>query len=639
MRSYLILKALANTKDYIPITFFMEQLQVSKRTIQNEFVYLKKVADLNGYMIRVSYGKGYFLEVFNQDKFNHFLEQMTVGEAITNKEQLISEILSCLLSTSQNYVTTSQLADLLGISRSSLSTEMETVSNYLGSYSLQLERKSHYGVRIIGDSKDIRRLMLDLYLKGDKPFKEIVDQCAGNFDEYERLVEDYIRLNQIRIGYYEFQMLIGWLKVFVLFSKRRVTVSKLMHQTSGLIDYEINQEQLEQVLLCLQEQFEISVTTVDVAEFRAFIQSNFQKKGQIKNRRELKSFKQDLIAFFTEMDLRNHTDYSQDKEFLEQITTHLSFLLDRIDQKIIYKNPLLLELCIRYPLVFDIVLKFSSFLQVKFGYEISNDELGFIAVHFLNHTEKEKNKRINQYERIAVICTTGGGVSNLIRTQILGIFPNANVKAFSFWEEVDLKEFQPNLVFSVVPLKQAPNVPTIYIKELLSNRDIKNIRQVLCNQKIEQRKSAPIDVSHDYLELLKPTLFSVETAKNYDELIKKMALKMITQGYGDDGFQKNVDQRERYMSTVYNHGVAMPHPIEMKGRKSAIAVAVVKPELNVGTHKVRLVFMVCLAKDDFHYYSGISNGLFQLMQDESKISDIYNTSELQNIINILKEME
>lgn len=28
MRSYMILKALFNTKDYLPITFFMEQLEV-----------------------------------------------------------------------------------------------------------------------------------------------------------------------------------------------------------------------------------------------------------------------------------------------------------------------------------------------------------------------------------------------------------------------------------------------------------------------------------------------------------------------------------------------------------------------------------------------------------------------------------
>lgn len=113
----------------------------------------------------------------------------------------------------------------------------------------------------------------------------------------------------------------------------------------------------------------------------------------------------------------------------------------------------------------------------------------------------------------------------------------------------------------------------------------------------------------------------------------------MSKGYADDNFQKNVVLREQYMSTVYNNGIAMPHPIEMKGKQSAIAVSVVKPELRVGKRVVRLVFMVCLAKEDFHFYSNISNGLFQLMQDNHKISDIYHKPDLQRIINIFKEME
>ncbi|WP_369395676.1 PRD domain-containing protein [Lacticaseibacillus thailandensis] len=38
------------------------------------------------------------------------------------------------------------------------------------------------------------------------------------------------------------------------------------------------------------------------------------------------------------------------------------------------------------------VLKFSKFLEKVLNIKVSNDELGFIAVHFLNHEATEKKQ-------------------------------------------------------------------------------------------------------------------------------------------------------------------------------------------------------------------------------------------------------
>lgn len=83
----------------------------------------------------------------------------------------------------------------------------------------------------------------------------------------------------------------------------------------------------------------------------------------------------------------------------------------------------------------------------------------------------------------------------------------------------------------------------------------------------------------------------------------------------------------------------MPHPIEMKGKASAIAVSIVKPEVREQGKIVRLVFMVCLAKQDFQYYSSISNSIFQLMQSEPRISQVYNDPTLSTLVATLKGLE
>lgn len=58
--------------------------------------------------------------------------------------------------------------------------------------------------------------MLELYQKGDNSLDSLVSERVGNFSEYERVAEDCIRDHHLRIGYYEFQTILSWLKILVL---------------------------------------------------------------------------------------------------------------------------------------------------------------------------------------------------------------------------------------------------------------------------------------------------------------------------------------------------------------------------------------------------------------------------------------
>lgn len=639
MRSYRILVALSKAKNYLSLDYFMDELQVSKRTIQNELSYLRKMGKKHGFEIYNAYGRGYALEVLDRELFHAFLQQLLASAAVINEESLLYNELGLLLKGGKDYTTAEELARQLNLSKTLLFNKMKTVADYLTSYRLILERKSHYGIRICGSGQNIRKLMLDLYMRGDNVFKTTTDKYIGNFNKYERLMEDCIRDNHLRIGYYEFQVLIDWLKIWIMYAQLYRSNQEL--QLIFPFDCYLNKLPLrfDTVFLQLQRDYHLSITSEEIKEFKHLVEKSAQNKNSPTIKHDRTSLQKDLTDFFQFYDHQNQTDYSSDTDFLEQLTTHLLFLLDRLDRNINYRNPMLLELCIRYPMIFDAVLEFSLFLKARFGDDISNDELGFIAVHFLNHVEKEKANRLNEYEKVAIICTTGGGVSHLIRRQIISIFPHSQVQTFSFWEEDKLIDFSPNLVFSVVPLKKAPDVPIIYIKELLSARDLSNIKQVLYLDDLHESKSVSLDTADEYFKLFKPKLFIVEDAHQYLSLIKKMAAKMIAQGYVGNEFTEQVLLREHYMSTIFKNGIAMPHPIKMDAKESAIAITVVQNQLYEKGQIVKLIFMVALNQEDFYYYSDISNGLFQLMQNKQKINDIVTHPTLQEVINALKETE
>ena len=48
-------------------------------------------------------------------------------------------------------------------------------------------------------------------------------------------------------------------------------------------------------------------------------------------------------------------------------------------------------------------------LKEKYGVDVTNDEAGFIATHFAGHMEKERKEKIMRFNRIGVVCSSGGG--------------------------------------------------------------------------------------------------------------------------------------------------------------------------------------------------------------------------------------
>lgn len=219
MRCYFILKALTERREYLPISYFMSELNVSKRTVQNDIRYLKESGNVHGYELKNMYGKGYFLEIKNQLSFSNFVSELNCDSHILSDKNIIFEEIYFLLIYNGKFVTVDEISDHLQISKTAVFEKMEILSKYLKSYNLYLKRRSHYGIRIEGNENNKRRLMFDLYMSPNNSVKKFVDKRIGNFVEVERLTEDCIQENNLRVGYYEFQQIIAWIKVLIVFVK------------------------------------------------------------------------------------------------------------------------------------------------------------------------------------------------------------------------------------------------------------------------------------------------------------------------------------------------------------------------------------------------------------------------------------
>ena len=93
--------------------------------------------------------------------------------------------------------------------------------------------------------------------------------------------------------------------------------------------------------------------------------------------------------------------------------------------------------------------------------------------------KKGKQGKLLSYNHIGIVCSSGGGSAYMIKIQIESLFPQAEVQNIFILQQDELKTFQPDLIFTIMPLSQEIKTPIIYIKELLDDRDLVKIKQIL----------------------------------------------------------------------------------------------------------------------------------------------------------------
>lgn len=69
---------------------------------------------------------------------------------------------------------------------------------------------------------------------------------------------------------------------------------------------------------------------------------------------------------------------------LVTLADHLNFLLNRVEQGMLYRNPMLLEIKRFYPTEFAVASYGVKKIEDRYGVSLTEDEAGFIALHIVN---------------------------------------------------------------------------------------------------------------------------------------------------------------------------------------------------------------------------------------------------------------
>ncbi|MGL4344306.1 MAG: BglG family transcription antiterminator [Cellulosilyticaceae bacterium] len=592
----LIILYLHSNMGYTQCSTLAQYLSVSERSIKRYIKSINKEYEDAGVQIDSKKGLGYKLLVTDQSKFQRIIKDVSITAQEESGRTL--ELLRSLLKVES--ISLDDLSEKLFASRSTLQNELNIIRNLLEAYRLQIKYKPYKGLYVEGDEEDIRKSLVKYFFAEDKGYDLVLQEPLGKVtkacvDYVHTYIEKSILASQRSKNQYE----INYLAKFA-------AVSLFRADEGHLITSPIKQSELKKVDQLFDEDFRQVIAReygIEVPEPEVLYMNLLGQldEGFMMNKRpSFEEISKVIHKAVTAIDYKYKIHLEEDLALVESLTKHVDNSYHRYYLKLDVENHVIDQVKKGYPEAFYYAQELAQLLEETFGVTISPNERGYIAVHFATAIERAKQK--TRYHTV-IVCNTGLGTSELLKTKLRRYFPEIKVIACCqpyYLQRLDMTEV--DFVLSTIPLEaeQIGDKEMVLVSHILDESDIKSIED---------------KIGKVYLEQYLKTLFHAEifypkvVCKNKNELLEWVTEDMVQKGFITSDNRGEILKREKLSSTEISDLVAVPHCIS-KESKNAIAICALKNPVKWGKSRVKLVLIACLdsqIKDNKHVFPFIHN--------------------------------
>lgn len=616
-----------------------DQLGVSRRTLRDHIRRINESLDGIGRISYVRKRGGYVLEVENETAFAQWTERhqaLIRDDASSTARRRADYLLNDLLLRS-DWITLDALADVLYVSRASISGDLKRVEPVLDRYSLKLERRPRYGIRVTGPEL-ARRLCLaeatvhrmaegdgtdgaeGMFGRAFTPLLAAVSSCVDRVLEAESfsvnmlsyqnlLVHIAIAVLRIQNGHY---VQVSTLPAAIAGTRERAVAERIAHEVSEQLEVELPQGEVSYIAIHLagkrvlyEDQPDAEEGTIVTDEIWGIVERMLE------------------VVYQT-----YRFDFRHDMELRMNLARHIVPLSVRLTYRMHLENPLLEDIKSRYPLPYAMAGEAATVLAEAFGYYPSEHELGYIAMAFALALERQKTGRAGSH--ILVVCASGLASARLLAYKIQQEFGTqlASIETCNV-AQVPAQDFSKiDYVFTTVPIAASLPVPVREITLLLSDEDRELMQLVLSGRH-------PRDLSGFFpCELF----FAHQRFADKQEAIAWLVERVRDARPSEipENIEELIWERERMAPTSFGNDVALPHPMEAVTDDTLVAVVLLDAPIDWGTNEVRAIFLLLVTKRPNAHLDDFYSPVASLLNDGEAIARLVNDQTYTRLMNELR---
>lgn len=468
-----IIKYLSQQDDFTSLRSLAEMFNVSDRTIQYDMQHIEDGLQRPEVEIIRNKGKGVIIRADDEVLkivFDVTEEHLKYYSAEERFEQIL-----LMLFESPEPISSGKLSTDLNVTRRTIVDDLKNVHQWLESRHLELNYVRNKGFNIKGDEQRFRESYVEILIQHYRHIETPLHLKYVGKNSLPKIYEA-IEIGLNKANYPLIQSSIDGLVFHIAIS---------LHRLRNNYEIVMPQEEFEklsakkefEIAVILQKEIEQSFNLSLPASEAGYIALHLLGARQSFNE-ETTEFEQDevlkntIISFLRNITQQMGVTIDKDQELIQGLLVHLRPAIYRMKYGFRNDNPLLDEINHRYPDIIYAAEANIHLLEDTFEVTFSKDEVAFIAIHIGSSIERKSKSRSTDLN-IVLICGSGIGTSQLLKTRIESYYPELNIVEVLSLSKLEPGYFEENdldLIISTIHMDEQP-VKVINVSPFLDSKD------------------------------------------------------------------------------------------------------------------------------------------------------------------------
>lgn len=609
-------------------------LGVSKRTIKN---YIVNINNLSSEPVILSSHLGYKYNV-DFDLTTLDLRTSNIPNTLESRSNYIAQkLISHRASEDLNLYA---LCESLFISLSTLKNVISYLNEKYKEFNVRIETKNNILI-LVGDERNKRRLIRS----------EIYSSVEGNILSTNSLTVNFPNLNveslsthidslvfdnKLQINDFSKSNLLLHILIII---QRNIHYKELSVDNPPQVTVSDNIKKIaEELIYFIEDDYSIKLNPTEKDEVTVLLYINSNLNSQITNEFEqfididILELTRSIVSIIEQNYVVNLSDYS----FFKPFSLHLNNLILRLQTNRILQNPMGIQIKNGAPLIFDIATTVALHITSIYGYEISEDEISFIALHIGAELER---KKINHHKLSGIIyCPTYHNMSEQISDYITNEFGNIIniidiITNESFNTILDMRFDILFTTFGFAP-QQKKDRNIVEILPFDIEKNYKQIASMISDIQSTKRKQENKDHFNKFFD---EKIFYINPGfTNKFEFIDSRSNEMYFLNYVDDCYKDGVIKREKAASTAFSN-VAIPHSVDMNSIKTCVSVSIFKDGIIWDNNKlVYVVLLIAINENDRSKFRHLYENIVEIFNTDSNITEVKKIDCFESFTSYIK---
>ncbi|MDL4839510.1 BglG family transcription antiterminator [Aquibacillus rhizosphaerae] len=634
-----ILKELIASENALTSEYLANVVQVTSRTIRDDIKGLVYLLESNGAVISSIKGKGYQLQINDNQKFRSYLQQFIQDELDQEfvpdlPEERIKYLIKRLL-LADAYLKLDDLSDEMHVSKSTIQNDLRQVKKILERYSIGMERRPNYGFKVKGSEVKLRFAISEYVFDRNERVANSSwnDQLSSLTQEknldviwtiiLEQIKENNITLSDIAINNLFIHIAIAYKRIksghhVSLYNKEQKEIMKQK-------EYQVAQEivkKTEQVLEVSFPRVEIAYIAIHLLGTKLVSQTNISEQ-EIANVMEGEVY-QLTISVLETIEKKMKLGIRHDRELIIGLGLHFKPAMNRYRYGMNVRNPMIDAIKSNYPLAFEAGIVAGMVLENHMGATIDENEIGYLALHI--GAAMERRKLETGPKRCMIVCASGLGSAQLIKYKLQSKFGSKlEVIGTTEYYKLDQIAFdKTDFIVSSVPITKSLPVQVIEVNTILGDKDLENIESFVLNN-----GTSVFEYIKKELVFLRQSFTTKEEVLNF--LVDQLLIKDLV----DENYLDAVNEREAVAPTAFGNFVAIPHPITAQTDRTFLTICTLEKPIFWADRQVQFICLLNVKKNSSEDLQTMYDMLGKIVDNTALVQELVKSKTYNEFINVL----